>query len=114
ERDVAAGREDATGYDVREQQDQHDAEEEAGKGHAHEGHAARQKVDDRVAFDRGEDADGQGERHRDEDRGGAKLDGRRKPLGDRLEDTLSGLERTPEVALYDVREPRDVLDRQRL
>ncbi len=114
ERNVTTGREDASGHDVGEEKDQHDAEEEARKGHAHQGHARRQEIDDGVAFDRREDADRQGEGHRDQDRGGTQLDRRGEPFGDCLEDALPRLERTPEIALHDVREPGHVLDRKRL
>src|SRR6185503_8497502 len=93
DRHESARWEDAARDDIREQQDENDAKEEARERDAHEGDARGQQIDDRVALDGGQDADDESEGDRDRERGEAELKGRRQPFDDRFRDLLLVLER---------------------
>src|SRR2546426_5524523 len=98
---------------LREEQDEHDTEPEAGKRDTEQRHARRQGVPDRVSPNGGEDA----ERHRDEkgEEKGAPRERERgaQTIDDERRHRLARLERAAEVSTNRRQDPARVLHGKR-
>lgn len=97
-----------------EEQDQQETEEEGRDRGPGERTDRNDAVEPRTRSGRGDDASGDADRERDEERESRQLEGHGKAVDDRAEHRLVRSDRAAEVALQHLRRPADVLDRQRL
>ena len=102
EADAAGDRQDVQVHG--EQHQQQDAEPEAGQRDAEQRADGGELVEDRVLPDRGQHAERDRRRQRDDQRDEAQFDGRRQTLGDDVDDRPAVIEAEAEIALYGVAE----------
>ncbi len=99
-----------------EEQREHDEhpEPETGDGDEEDGERAGHVVDDAVGLDRAQDADGEADEPRHDEREEADLGADRPAVEDELGDRVAAKERLAELPRGDVPEPVKVLERERV